>query len=89
MSGRELNAEIGVWVSRGAPKPGLRVQSGSLEDVLVAKQSLDSPREEEGRGGQGRKGSHTRDRTVVGTSHTVRALAVLSHQDFLGTGEEF
>lgn len=45
-------------MSRGAPRPGFRGQSDFLEEVLVAKQSLDGPRGN-GRGGEG---SHARDR---------------------------
>lgn len=47
------------WVSRGAPSPGFRVQSGFLEEDLVAQQSLDGPRGK-GRGGKSHKGQRQR-----------------------------
>lgn len=46
-------------MSRGAPRPGFRVQSGFLEEDLVAQQSLDGPRGK-GRGGKSRKGQRKR-----------------------------
>lgn len=45
-------------MSRGGARSGSSVHCGFLEEVLVAKQSLDDPRGK-GRGGEG---SHARDR---------------------------
>lgn len=76
-------------MSTGASKPGFRAQSGFLGEVFIAKPSLDSPRSKEER--EGKKGKKVTQGAEmgVGTSRTTRALAMLSHQDFLGTCEGF
>lgn len=43
------------------------MQSGFLEEILVAKPSLDGPRGREERRGEGRGGSHLRDRGASAT----------------------